>query len=482
MTALLRRLWPDTFGGQLIVALLLSIIALFAVNFYAVYLMQAKFLGVIEKERSDNITAFFTLLSGMTPGQRDDTFTRLADLQRAANSSLLFRLMPDAPTLRPTPPQAAQAVAVLQKNLSNNGLAVLPEIRAWVSTSRTPAIGDGWDSTAADTARYSPLLHMAVSLDCGNWGGSWDGNWLSITQPLYTNAQKMILLQRLNFLLQFAAFALLVSLLLRKLVRPFQEFTQAVHQVGIQPEAAAPLPEKGCRELRRAAQSFNRMQSRIRVNHSERDRMLAAMAHDLRTPLTRAQLRIEAVEPEALRTKLLANIGEIRSIAEQSLELARSLNMSERPVPLDIVTFVQSCVDDFAETGNPVSMPGLASASLPSIAVRARPLCLKRCIENLLHNAVSYGKNAEVTITFSENEVFIDICDNGPGVPEALIKQIFEPYFRLESSRNRESGGTGLGLSIARNMAILNNGTLSLDNRPQGGLLARIALPRLWME
>ena len=207
--------------------------------------------------------------------------------------------------------------------------------------------------------------------------------------------------------------------------------------------------------------------------------MLAAMAHDLRTPLTRVQLRIEEVTPEPLREKLTEGIKEIRSIAEQGLELSRSLTVSEKTVPLDILAFMQSCVDDFAEMGHRVSLNNCHEAGAAPLAVMVSPLSLKRCVDNIVHNAVTYAGSAEVCVSSSTDTVVIDICDNGPGIPEEYLERIFEPYFRLETSRNRESGGTGLGLSIARNMVLLNNGTLRLENRAQGGLQVSILLPRL---
>jgi signal transduction histidine kinase len=207
--------------------------------------------------------------------------------------------------------------------------------------------------------------------------------------------------------------------------------------------------------------------------------MLAAMAHDIRTPLTRVQLRIEEVEPEELRDKLIQGIKEVRSIAEQSLELSSSLNVSEKSVPLDIVAFMQSRVDDFSEMGHSVILRDFPEENGSTLAVMAKPLSLKRCVDNILRNAVTYAGSAEVSINCSNGEVLIDICDNGSGIPEKYLERIFEPYLRLESSRNRETGGSGLGLSIARNMILLNNGSLSLTNRPEGGLQVRIVLSLL---
>lgn len=467
-----RRWLPDSLGGQLTLAMLASIILLFIVNIYAVCLMQVKFLGKMEKERSDNIAAFYLLLSEMGQEMRRDVLSKMTDFRHATKRSLAFALMPGPPGWQGAQPQAKQAVGILEKQLATNNIPAIPEIHARTLRRHDSLGSDPWSAVARDSAgpQNFPLLQMAIRLD--------DTNWLSITQPLYTNEPKLVWMQRLVFILEFAAFGILVLFLLHKLIRPFLQMSQAAERVGKNPEVALPLPEEGCKEIREAAQSFNRMQARIRENLAERDRMLAAMAHDLRTPLTRAQLRIEAVEPEELREKLLDNLGEVRSIAEQSLELSRSLKISEKLVPVDIVAFMQSRVDDHAEMGFPVSFRERGEDITPA-AVLTRPLCLQRCVDNLLRNAVMYGGKAEVDISLSGSEVTIDICDNGPGIPEQYLERIFEPYFRLEGSRNRESGGTGLGLSIARNMILRNSGTLTLENRAEGGLRARIVLPRL---
>ena len=207
--------------------------------------------------------------------------------------------------------------------------------------------------------------------------------------------------------------------------------------------------------------------------------MLEAMGHDLRTPLARIQLRLDKIQPDALRVKFAANIDEIQSIIEQGLELARSLHTSEKTVPLDIAAFIESIADDMNLHGEKVMFSGVTESERPTLLVSARPTCLKRGIENLLTNAVNYAGNAKISVTKRNEDIIVDIDDDGPGIPEEMLEKVFEPYYRLEVSRNRQSGGTGLGLSIARNMVFLNDGSLCLSNRPEGGLRARIVLPSI---
>ncbi len=285
-------------------------------------------------------------------------------------------------------------------------------------------------------------------------------------------------MQRIQLLAVAALLAALLALVLVKVTRLLFRLSQAAEQFGNHPEIMKHLPECGTREVREVTRSFNRMRQMIHTHLAERDRMLAAMAHDLRTPLTRIQLRLECVEPEGLRNKLTANCQEIQSIVDQGMELARSLHTSEAPVALDIRAFVQSIVDDSLDEGGKVTFHDFLDEPEKECHVNARPLCLKRCVDNLLSNALRYGNSAEITLSEKNNMIVLEIMDNGPGIPEKELEQVFKPYYRLESSRNRNSGGTGLGLAIARNMALLNEAKLTLHNRTEGGLRATLTIPR----
>jgi signal transduction histidine kinase len=218
------------------------------------------------------------------------------------------------------------------------------------------------------------------------------------------------------------------------------------------------------------------MRERIRGYLAERGRMLAAMAHDLRTPLTRTQLRAGKIEPAELRGQLLTDLEDVQRILNQGLELAGSLTTEEERVSLNLEAFLQSIVDDGTDESNDIALKPLPCGIARPVVVKARPLCLKRCVNNLVSNALKYGGNAELSITGENGLIAVRVEDNGPGIPEEFLEQVFEPYFRLENSRNRAYGGTGLGLSIAGNMAMLNDGELTLRNKPGGGLSARLTL------
>lgn len=474
MKRLLWSLMPDSFLGRLVAAMVLAVAFLFIINIYAVCYIQVTFSTQAEKSRSDTVASFFLLLSALGDNQRYEVVDQASHFRRSTDRSVSYAVLPENPNWNTAMcSETRRAVNLLMASLSNNNIKQMPQIQARVINKgdQTP---DRELAALVSTGKF-PLLQIAIRMD--------DAGWLSVIQPLYVDDPQVLWLQRMLILAEFLAFTAIVLLLLKRATNPLRDLTQAVETFGTRPETSPPLPEEGSRELREAAQSFNRMRNRISGNLAERDRMLAAMGHDLRTPLTRAQLRLDDVKPEPLRDKIRANITEIESIIEQGLELAGSLQSSEEPVLLDIVSLLQSMVDDSVAQGKAADMQELPAGVTRPLRIFARPLCLKRCLDNLLSNALKYGGNAQVSVSqCTEESITIEVLDDGPGIPEQFLEQVFEPYYRLESSRNRSSGGTGLGLSIARNMALLNKGMLTLHNRPEGGLRARLVLPRYRRE
>lgn len=189
------------------------------------------------------------------------------------------------------------------------------------------------------------------------------------------------------------------------------------------------------------------------------------------------QLRLERVEPADLREKLQDAVLTMRSIIEQGLQFARSLATQEEMTRIDLRSFVQSLADDYADVGKKVEFVDETPQSKDPLVVSARTLCLKRCLENLISNACTYAGEATLVLKISQGAALVCVCDRGPGIPQECLEHIFEPYYRVEGSRNRSFGGTGLGLAIARNMAILNAAELRVQNLAQGGLMAELKIP-----
>jgi len=257
----------------------------------------------------------------------------------------------------------------------------------------------------------------------------------------------------------------------RTITRPLGDLARAADAVG-RGATGTLLEETGAREIRHATRAFNSMQERLRRYLDSRTQVLAAMSHDLRTPLTRLRLRVESIDDEPLRQRLVEDLDEMSSMIRGALSVFRGLNDEEAAVPVDIDALALELQRQHAELGDEVSIVG--SARAPYVA---KPLALKRCLGNLVQNAIRHGVRATIQIEDGP-QLIIRVLDEGPGIPEDLLEKVFEPFFRLEHSRNRDTGGTGLGLSIARDIAQTHGGSLSLHNRHNGGLEARLVLPR----
>jgi signal transduction histidine kinase len=215
------------------------------------------------------------------------------------------------------------------------------------------------------------------------------------------------------------------------------------------------------------------MQARLKRYISDRARVLAAVSHDLKTPLTHIRLRTDLLDDEELRDKLQGDLDEMERMVSATLDFMRGTESREPSQTLDLVALLESVRDDARDAGWEVELEG--GLRQP---VQGRPLALKRSLRNLVENAVRYGERARIRVEDEGQQIRITVLDDGPGIPEVMLEQVFDPFFRLESSRARHTGGTGLGLGIARNIARAHGGDLVLSNRPEGGLNAQLVLPR----
>ncbi len=256
----------------------------------------------------------------------------------------------------------------------------------------------------------------------------------------------------------------------RLITRPIESLATAAEELG---RGARPgdVPETGLNEVRRAARAFNRMQRRIRSMIEDRTQMIAAISHDLRTPITRLRLRAEFVEDPEEQQKMLADLDQMEAIIRSTLIFAREDSDAEPIAPLDL----RALLEEIAEDHPPARLTaGEGGCCLMS----ARPVALRRCFNNLVENAVRYGNSAEIAIRDLPDAIEVTIDDTGPGIPEKRLKDVFRPFVRLEESRNRDSGGAGLGLAIARSVVLAHGGSIVLSNREEGGLRAAVRLPQ----
>ena len=276
----------------------------------------------------------------------------------------------------------------------------------------------------------------------------------------------------LILLVLLVSVAVLAALAVRALTRPLAVLADAAGELG-RDIRRLPLDEKGPLEVQRAARAFNTMQERLIRYIEDRNRILAAISHDLKTPITRLRLRTELLDDAPLKEKFLLDLDDMQRMAQASLDFLRGGEDSEPIAPMDLNALLESLQEDAEDVGHAVSISGAASQPL-----RCRPLALKRCLTNLVDNALKYGQSAEIAVADTATRLRLIVRDHGPGIPAAELERVFEPFYRLEGSRSRDTGGTGLGLSIARNIARAHGGELSLRNHPQGGLEAVLELPR----
>ncbi|TCK28129.1 signal transduction histidine kinase [Ancylobacter aquaticus] len=305
-------------------------------------------------------------------------------------------------------------------------------------------------------------MGLAVQLKDGSWLNSAFSKKMANSM---LSARSLISLGVTAFILSLCA-----AFIARTMTKPMRRLAAAAEALG-RGESVAPLLEKGPDDLRHTAAAFNLMQSRLQRFVEDRTRMLAAIGHDLRTPITSLRLRAEFVSDDETREKMFDTLDELRAMTEATLAFSREQATEEVTRNVDLTALVGSLCDDLVELGYEISC-----VEGPKISYRCRPDALKRAVRNLVENAVRYGERARVALRATPQAIEIVIEDDGPGIPSDIAEKVFEPFFRMERSRNRETGGIGLGLSISRNMVRHHGGDITLTNTGQG-LRATISLP-----
>ncbi|MGL5138814.1 MAG: ATP-binding protein [Beijerinckiaceae bacterium] len=260
-------------------------------------------------------------------------------------------------------------------------------------------------------------------------------------------------------------------LLVRWMTRPLQTFANAAQRLYKSADQAR-VPEDGPREVRELASAFNEMQARIKRLIDDRTQALAAVSHDLKTPLTRLRLKSEGLKDKALAVSIRGDLAEMEQMLDQTLAYLSGDKTDEAMRPLDLAALVQTLADEASDAGGEVSVSGVRK-----LTIDGRPLALRRALGNLIGNAIKYGDCARVAVAHTEGNATITIDDDGQGIPAGDIERAFQPFRRLEQSRNKETGGFGLGLTIARTIITGHGGTLTLVNRSERGLTATIVLP-----
>lgn len=475
-----RRLIPHSLFFQLALLLVLAFSTLHLVSYVTMVVFAERY--VIQNALASHNTAIALCLRLLDPSSH-----------KTEQHALMIKSLSSLPDLNVSfshePPPFLQGEDKLSLFLQDNlqtllrGLSSMPNnalrLRTEVSIARSSfdndapppglwqRIYDALKSTRTFQARIAMLLP--------------DGDWLTLS---YAGTARRTLhnVPQAGLALEALLLVGIVLFFMHRVMRPLRDLVQAADTFGTTLEPVSPVPLQGPAEIQRAAQAFNLMQQRIASGLEENARVFAALSHDLRTPLTRLRLRLEGVTPDELREKMLEDIRSLSSIVENSTALmqlpqrnaARAAMSLAPPVRTDIQAFLEAIVEDRRDMGAEVTL----ESTLVCFAL-VHPVPLRRCLDNLLDNALRYGKDVRVRAwqTVSPNMLHIEVLDNGPGLPEDCLDKVFEPFFRMEGSRSRQTGGSGLGLSIARSMLQLHGGTVNLRNRPEGGLCATILLP-----
>lgn len=443
---ILRRLVPDTLGSRVILVLLVGLIAFHLGSLWLHQLGTETVLGTTrEAQLAERLAAAKRAVSELPPSERDRTAHALS----SASLDMHWTLAPTIRLVDETSPR----IEALRARLGE----LVPELEAGslrlgYAESGVPGL---------EPAQH--LLLGALPLP--------DGTWLNFSAALFrpTTPEHATMLSTTAMAVGILVLGLIV---VRLISRPLRALSDAADRIG-QPGAAAPVPETGPREVRHAAQAFNRMQARIDALIAGRTQALAAVSHDLRTPISRLRLRAGFLEDAEAASAIDADLAEMEAMIAATLAYLRGDAEAEPRRPADLVAILVTLCHAAADAGADVIYSGPPQARL-----LCRPVTLKRAFANLIENAVTYGGSARVTLLDGPTEIVVRVEDVGPGIPEAELEAVFEPFRRLEESRNRGTGGTGLGLTIARRAVEAHGGTVQLANRPKGGLVTTVQLPR----
>lgn len=446
------RLWPHSLFGRLVLVLIVGlIVAQIAATFLSLHERDQALVTFSDQQFVQRDVDAVRLTESLPPAERAQvagilTSPRLTVTVVASADDPPGALAPDA--------AAADFQAQLRQQLPGH------TVRGYMLHVPVPRQERSAPFEVGYRTRSITLVELA------------DGGWLRMDylRPLQLAGWPYPLLVDIAVLL--IAIILLSLLAVRWVTRPLSSLSRAATELG-QDIRRPPVPETGPTEVRHAAKAFNEMQTKLVRYIEDRTRLLTAISHDLKTPITRLRLRTEMLDDEGLKEKFIRDLHDMEHMTNATLDFLRGLEVSEAPQPMDLMALLESVQADAQETGQTVTLSGSVNG-----AFTGRPQALKRCLENLVGNAVRYGRRAELGVEDDGHTVTIRVRDAGPGIPEEQLEKVFDPYYRLDESRSRELGGNGLGLGIARNIAALHGGSLTLRNHFEGGLEAVLKLPR----
>jgi signal transduction histidine kinase len=469
----MKRLFPQTLPAWVLLILIAGLLITQVTTLYFIIEQRRASNNLLELFRlSDRAYSLVKLMYSATPEDR----TRLA--KGLANPNYLVTVS-DTPLITsaiPPDDNLAELEDVIVGRLSKFGVleariyrrSANPEIVERTTSSETSPDDMGEIEKEflglANDISQSDRLVASVEFK--------DGQWLNFVMPL-TPVGPLISRESLPLLAGIAALVVMMTIwALRRLTAPYRTLESAVRRIGADLKSP-PLPERGSREYRSAAHAVNTMQVQLREYVEDREQLAAALAHDLRTPLTRIRLRLELLKDMKIRKALMNDLADIEAIARSVVDFATHEVKDEKAERIDFWSLVDSIADAY-----PQASFAEGSTRARGLICMGRPVALRRCITNLVDNAVAYGERARLAVSGDEKDIVLVIEDDGPGIPEGRLEQVFRPFTRVETSRNRQTGGFGLGLTIARTIARGLGGEVRLENRSGGGLRTELRIPR----
>lgn len=446
----MKRLWPGSLAGRTALVLILGLMVVQAVGL-TIHAFDRVELQRAAEARETALRSFSLWRALMTaPPER-----RLAIV---AEAELPPTLIASYDAFSTMPPDLPHVPAPLSRLFRLDGAALPP--------------------MPAPPRRFRPIEVQSGALSRSSFAVSMrfpDQGWLNLTirmpapRPWHSD----------NFLVAFLAMSLAAALMtwwaVRRLTRPVTDLAAAAERLG-RGVNAPPLPENGPREVATAAAAFNTMASNIRRFVADRTQMLAAISHDLRTPITRLRLRAEFLDDDEQRAKMLADLAEMEAMIAATLTFARDDAANEPAGAVDLASLARTVLDE-AVDAHPDLAAVIAYEGPEHLVLQLRPVAMKRALTNLVGNALKYGDAARLRLEKREHGAVLILDDDGPGIPESAQEAVFQPFHRVEGSRNRETGGTGLGLTIARSILRAHGGEVTLGNREGGGLRVVARLP-----
>jgi signal transduction histidine kinase len=447
------RLWPRTLAGRLVALALLAVATAQLVVWWVFVDERHWALARLGRERIvEQLVPAVRLLAATRPDEHE------AVIRAFATPSLVLAI-----DRQPIVTEEANVRHPLARRLARE-LGIQPRgVRIELATREGRFPLEDEEDEGKPWRRPRMIAAVSIALP--------DGRWLNArsvpTAPVPALARPYVAMLAILAVLLVAA----VSLGTRRATRPLAGLAEAAERLG-RGEPVAPLPETGPEEVRRAVAAFNRMQERLSRFIADRTRLLAALGHDLRTPITSLRLRAELLDDEEAKQRIVETLDEMQRMVESTLAFAREEAQAEPVRETDLAALVEGTVEDLSELGLDVRLV----ASEPVVA-RIRSAAVRRALRNLIENAVRYGKRARVGLVREGEEAVVRVDDDGPGIPVDKLEEVFEPFVRLDPSRSSETGGVGLGLAIARGIARAHGGEVSLVNRPEGGLRACLRLP-----